>query len=188
MFPPRHLEPKNVDRPECNASRCSAYERQSGTTRRQQWLTIRKGKGGSSKSEKGGKGKEREEKAASKFNGECRNCQKKGHKKADCRKMKADIDAGRCDKSGKPKGVNALTAAGSTQLSPQESHAPSLTSTIPPTGGADVLQSDASPCKNLVHQHDHAGPEDSYGWKLGRSRIRVAGFWIRLDILSNLLC
>ena len=36
---------KNVDRPECNASRCSAYERQSGTTRRQQWLTIRKGQG-----------------------------------------------------------------------------------------------------------------------------------------------
>ena len=56
------------------------------------------------------------------------------------------------------------------------------------TGGADVLQSDASPCKNLVHQHDHAGPEDSYGCKLGRSRIRVIGFWIRLDILSNRLC
>ena len=56
------------------------------------------------------------------------------------------------------------------------------------TGGADVLQSDASPCKTLVHQHDHAGPEDSYGCKLGRSRIRVTGFWIRLDILSNQLC
>ena len=41
--------------------------------------------------------------------------------------MKADIDAGRCDKSGKPKGVNSLTAAGSTQAS----YAPSLTSTIP---------------------------------------------------------
>ena len=45
--------------------------------------------------------------------------------------MKADIDAGRCDKNGKPKGVNALTAAGSTQPSKQESYAPSLTSTIP---------------------------------------------------------
>ena len=77
------------------------------------------------------RGKEREEKAASKFNGECRCCQKEGHKNADCRKMKADIDAGRCDKSGKPKGVSALTAAGSTQPSPQASYAPSLTSTIP---------------------------------------------------------
>ena len=77
-----------------------------------------KGKGGRSKSKKGGKGKEREEKAASKFNGECRYCQKKGHKKADCRKMKADIDASRCDKSGKPKG-----ATGSTQPSPQAKRA-----------------------------------------------------------------
>ena len=75
--------------------------------------------------------KGREEKAASKFNGECRYCQKKGHKKVDCRKMKADIDAGRCGKNGKPKGVNALTAAGSTQPSPQESYAPSLSSSIP---------------------------------------------------------
>ena len=31
---------KKVDRPGCNASRCSAFERQSGTSRRQQWLTI----------------------------------------------------------------------------------------------------------------------------------------------------
>ena len=29
------------------------------------------------------------------------------------------------------------------------------------TGGADVLQSDASACRTLVHQHDRAGPEDS---------------------------
>ena len=41
---------------------------------------------GRSKSEKGGKDKE--EKAASKFNDECRYCQKRGHKKAECRKMK----------------------------------------------------------------------------------------------------
>ena len=102
-------------------------ERQGGSS----GSRSEKGKGGRSKSKKGGKDKEREEKAASKFNGECRYCQKKGHKKADCRKMKADIDAGRCDKSGKPKGVNALTAAGSTQPSPQASYAPSLTSTIP---------------------------------------------------------
>ena len=102
-------------------------ERQGGSS----GSRSEKGKGVRSKSKKGGKGKEREEKAVSKFDGECRYCQKKGHKKADCRKMKADIDAGRCDKSGKPKGVNALTAAGSTQPSPQASYAPSLTSTIP---------------------------------------------------------
>ena len=90
---------------------------------------------------------------------------------------------------GKPKCVNALTAAGldtaftarDLRTKPDKHH---------PTaqGGADVLQWDASPCKNLVHQHDHAGPEDSYGCKLGRSRIRVAGFWIKLDILSDRLC
>ena len=33
------------------------------------------------------KGKERGEKAANKFDGECRYCQKRGQKKADCRKM-----------------------------------------------------------------------------------------------------
>ena len=36
---------QNVDRSKCNASRCSAQERQSGTTRRQLWLTIRRGQG-----------------------------------------------------------------------------------------------------------------------------------------------
>ena len=86
-------------------------------------------KGGRSKSKK--RGKDKEEKAASKkFNGERRYCQKRGHKKADCRNMKSDIDAGRCDRSGKSTGVNALTAAGSTQPSPQTSYALSLTSTI----------------------------------------------------------
>ena len=100
-------------------------ERQGGSS------GSEKGKGGSSKSKKGGKGKEREENAASKFRGECRFYHKNRHKKADCRKMKTDIDAGSCDKSGKPKGVNALTAASSTQPSPQASYAASLTSTIP---------------------------------------------------------
>ena len=55
------------------------------------------GKGGKGKSKKGGKGKERGEKAATKFDGECRYCQKRGHKKSDCRKMKSDIAAGKCD-------------------------------------------------------------------------------------------
>ena len=52
-------------------------------------------------------------------------------KKAECRKMKSDIAAGKCDKSGKPTGVNWLAATGTTQPSPQASHAPSLESTIP---------------------------------------------------------
>ena len=96
-------------------------ERQSGTASRWQW----------GKSGKGGKGKERREKAASKFDGECRCCQQRGHKKSDCRKMKSDIAAGKCDKSGKPTGVNELSAAGATQPSPQASYAPSVASTIP---------------------------------------------------------
>ena len=52
-------------------------------------------------------------------------------KKAECRKMKSDIAAGKCDKSGKPTGVNSLAATGTTQHSPQASHTPSLESTIP---------------------------------------------------------
>ena len=88
-------------------------------------------KGGKGKSKKGGKGKERGEKAVTKFDGECRYCPKRRHKKSDCRKMKSDIAAGKCDKSGKPIGVKALSAAGATQPSPQASYAPSMASTIP---------------------------------------------------------
>ena len=44
--------------------------------------------------------------------------------------MKSDIAAGKCDKSGKPIGVNALSAAGTTQPSLQASCAPSMASTI----------------------------------------------------------
>ena len=74
---------------------------------------------------------EKGEKAATKFDGECRYCQKKRHKKSDCRKMRSDMAAGKCDKSGKPIRVNALSAAGATQPSPQASCAPSMASTIP---------------------------------------------------------
>ena len=88
-------------------------------------------KGGKGKSKNGSKGKERGEKAATKFDGECRYGLKRGHKKSDCRKMKSDIAAGKCDESGKPIGVNALSAAGATQPSTQASHAPSMASTIP---------------------------------------------------------
>ena len=45
--------------------------------------------------------------------------------------MKADLAAGKCDKNGKPTGVNSLTATGATQRSPLASNAPSLVSTIP---------------------------------------------------------
>ena len=43
---------------------------------------------------------------------------KRKHKKSDCRMMKSDIAAGKCDKSGKPIGVNALSAEGATQPFP----------------------------------------------------------------------
>ena len=45
--------------------------------------------------------------------------------------MESDIAAGKCDKSGRPIGVNSLTATGATQPSPQASYAPSVASTIP---------------------------------------------------------
>ena len=64
------------------------------------------GKGGKGKSKKGGKGKEKNDKPASNFEGECKYCQKKGHKKAECRQMKEDLAAGKCDKHGKPTGVH----------------------------------------------------------------------------------
>ena len=80
---------------------------------------------GKSKTKNCGKGKEKDDKPAGRFEGECRYCQKKGQKKTECRKMKADLEAGRCDKSGKPTGVNSLTAAGATKLSSQPSYAPS---------------------------------------------------------------
>ena len=76
----------------------------------------RSDKGNKDKSKKGGKGKEKDEKPASKFEGECRYCQKKGHKKAECRKMKADLAAGKYDKNGKATGVNSLMATGATHL------------------------------------------------------------------------
>ena len=59
--------------------------------------------------------------------------------------------------------------------------------------GAIVLpvsrrQSDVSTDGDVVHQHDRTGPEDSHGCKLGRSRIRVVGFWLRLDVQPNQIC
>ena len=58
------------------------------------------GKGAKGKSKKETRTRRKMTKPASKFEGECRYCQKKGHKKAECRKMKADLAAGKCDKNG----------------------------------------------------------------------------------------
>ena len=45
--------------------------------------------------------------------------------------MKSNVAAGKCDKSGKPIGVNALSAAGAMQSSPPASYARSMARTIP---------------------------------------------------------
>ena len=94
------------------------------------WSSTGKGgKGGKGKSKKGGKGNEKDDKSASEVEGECRYCEKKGHNKVECRKMKADLAAGKCDKHGKPN-VHSLTATRASQPSPQASCAPSMLSTI----------------------------------------------------------
>ena len=105
--------------------------------------------------------------------------------------MKSDIAASKCDKSGKPIGVNALSAAGATQPSPKASYAPSMASTVPLQQMVPVY----SPCPDgsqtsqpTENQHDRTGPEDSHGCKLGRSRIRVVGFWLRLHVLPYQSC
>ena len=81
--------------------------------------------------------------------------------KAECRKMKADLFAGRCDM---PTGVNSLTTTGTTQPTSQTSHAPgavvSMVSSIPrqqiapvcfpsPVGSQSSQQTepDSSTCK-----------------------------------------
>ena len=152
-----------------------------------------KGKGKGGKGGKSGKGKSIAEKSASKFEGECRYCQKKGHKKAECRKMKADLAAGKCDKNGKPTGVNSLTATGATQLPRKRVmhrvwRAPSRCSRWSLSTSRVLLAVSRRSSRNLVHQHGRTGSEDSHGCKLGRSRTRVVGFWIWLDILPTYRC
>ena len=89
---------------------------------------------------------------------------------------------------------NALSTAGATQAFPASNlcteHGKHHSIA---TSGASVLpvsrrQSDVSTDGDLAHQYDRAGPEDSHGCKLGRRRMRVVGFWIRLDVLPNQLC
>ena len=147
-------------------------------------------KGGKDKSKKGGKGKERGEKSVTEFDGECRYCLKRRHKKSNCRKMMSEIAAGNCDRSGKPIGVNALSAAGATQPSPQASCALSIASTIPLQQMVPVCFQCPDGCQtsqptetwyiNMI-----VPAQKTHGCKLGRSRIRVVGFWLRLDVLLN---
>ena len=111
--------------------------------------------------------------------------------------MKADLAAGKCDTSGKPTGVNSLTAIGATQpvavselctecgwfhgeYHPDAADGPCV---LPECRGQPGVSTD----RNLLHQHDRTGPADSHGRKPGRRRIRFVGFWIELDILSNQL-
>ena len=87
--------------------------------------------------------------------------------------MEADLAAGKCDKHGKPTGVELCAEHGK--------HHPDV------ADGPGALPEShwQSAVRNLVHQHDRTVPEDSHGCKLGRSRIRVVGFWIWLDNLPN---
>ena len=140
----------------------------------------RGGKGGKCKSKEGSKGKERGEEAASRFEGECRYRQKKGRKKAECRKMKADLAAGKCDTHGR----RDAAFPASELCTEYGKHHPAAAD----APGAFPESHRQSALRNLVHQHDCTGPEDSQGCKLGRSRLRVVGFWIWLDILPNQLC
>ena len=106
--------------------------------------------------------------------------------------MKLDIAAGKCDKqanwcqctfSGRR---NAAFTASELWTEHGKHHSIA-------TDGASVLpvsrrQLDVSTDGDVVHQHDRTGPEDSHGCELGRSRMRVVGFWLRFDVLPNQLC
>ena len=110
------------------------------------------------------------------------NAGKKRHKKAECRKMKADLAADKCDKNGKPTGVNSLTATGATQPSSPASHAPSPASIIqvqqmvpvyfPTPVGSQAFQQTETCFINMIV----LAQKNSHGCKLGWSRIRVVGF------------
>ena len=108
--------------------------------------------------------------------------------------MKSDIAAGNCDKEWKAnwgqctlRGRRNAAFTSSELCAEHGKHHPVA------IDGASVLpvsrrKSDVSTDGDLVHQQDRTGPEHSHGCKLGRSRIRVVGFWIRLDVLPNQLC
>ena len=128
---------------------CSACERQSGTAGPCEWLTLGQGPRRQRQVQEGKQG-QGGKKAASKFEGKCSYCLKRGHKKADCRKMKSDIAAGKCDKSGKPIGVKALSAAGGTLPASE---------LCTEHGKHHRISTDG----DVVHQYDRTGPENSHG-------------------------
>ena len=149
------------------------------------------GKGGKGKFKKGGKGKEKYENPVSKFEGECRYCQKKGTQEGGVQK---DESGSRCRQVRQAWQANLCQVAHSDRcdaaFSASELCAESGEHHRAAADGPSALPEShwQSALRNLVHQHDRAGPVDSHGCKLGRSRIRVVGFWIWLDILPIQLC
>ena len=137
------------------------------------------GKGRQAQVQEGRQGQgEREEKAGSRFEGECRGTARR-RKKAECRKMKSDIAAGKCDKSGKPTGVNSLTGTGTTQPFPQASYAPCMASTI------SLQQMVTIPSETLFINVVVPAQKTLMVARPGWSRIRVIGFWIWLDVMPD---
>ena len=144
-------------------------ERQGGSGNAQRG----KGQGGNSvrgKGKESDKNKEKDEKQAGKFEGVCKCCKKKEHKKQECKRIQADFAASRCDKSGKPTSGTQPQAMHRARLDPESR-----------------WQSIAAANRNLVHQHDRTSPADSTGRTIGRRGVRSVGFWILLDILSDQL-
>ena len=153
------------------------------------------GKGGKGKSKKGGKGKEREERkrpASSMVNaGTARkgdtSCKlQKDEVRHRCRQVVTRV-AGRLV-STHPQRQAQRSPSPQAKLCTERGERHPVAA-----DGASVLagsrwQSDVSTDRDLVHQHDRTGPADSHGCKLGRSRIRVVGFWIGLDVMPNQLC
>ena len=130
------------------------------------------GEGGKGKFKNGGKGKEKDAKPAGKFEGECRI--KKGHEKAECRKMKADLATGKCEKSGKPTGQLAhgdmrYAAFLASELCTEcgwfhgEYHpdAADRFCVLPESRGLPGASAD----RNLAHPHDRTSPAESHGRK-----------------------
>ena len=113
-----------------------------------------KGKGGKGKGTNGGKGREKEETQFGKFEGECRNCKKKRHKKDECRNVQADLAAGRYDKNDQGRQSASHTSDHCAERGRVLGKHCSC-----PTSGPCLLpkshrQSDVTAARNLVHQHD----------------------------------
>ena len=103
-------------------------QQRSGTARQRWRRTARQRQ----RRQRQGKGKGKDEKPAGKFEAKCRYCQKKGHKKAEWRKMKVDLAASKVTTMASQQvSTRSQRLARRTQPSPQACYAPSLASTIP---------------------------------------------------------